>query len=185
MIILESERLLFRKHEPGDLEAYCAMEADPEVRRYVGGAPRMRKDAERKFRDTHLKRASARLALRATIFKPDGRYIGYCGLFPNFGRRGPVAGEAVLAFYLAREYWGRGLATEAGRAFIQFGFDRLHLNRIVATVQVGNAASLRVLEKLGFTLIGTERGRRSFHKFELVNRRGAAEPDLQIDGECS
>jgi RimJ/RimL family protein N-acetyltransferase len=96
-----------------------------------------------------------------------------------------VAGEAALAFYLAREYWGRGLATEAGRAFIQFGFDRLRLNRIVATVQVGNAASLRVLEKLGFTLIGTERGPRSFHKFELVNRPCAADPDLQIDGECS
>ena len=40
MIVLETERLLFRDHEPGDLELYCAMEADPEVRRYVGGAPR-------------------------------------------------------------------------------------------------------------------------------------------------
>jgi RimJ/RimL family protein N-acetyltransferase len=55
MIILESERLLFREQERGDLEAYCAMEADPEVRRYVGGTPRTRKDAERKFRDAHLK----------------------------------------------------------------------------------------------------------------------------------
>jgi len=174
MMILESERLLFRKHEPVDLEAYCAMEADSEVRRYVGGAPRIRKDAERKFRDTHLKRASARLALRATIFKPEGRYIGYCGLFQNFGMRGPVKGEAALAFYLARDYWGRGLATEAGRAFIQFGFDRLRLNRIVATVQVGNAVSLRVLEKLGFALIGTESGPRSFHKFELRNLQAAA-----------
>lgn len=172
VIILESERLLFREHELGDLDAYCAMEADPEVRRYVGGAPRSRKDAERKFRDTHLKRTSARLALRATIFKPDGRYIGYSGLFPNFGRRGPVAGEATLAFYLAREYWGRGLATEAGRAFIQFGFGQLHLTRLVATVEVGNAASLRVLEKLGFALMGTESGTRSFHKFELANRVG-------------
>src|SRR5215469_2224853 len=36
MVVLESERLLFREHEPGDLDAYCAMEADPEVRRYVG-----------------------------------------------------------------------------------------------------------------------------------------------------
>ena len=40
MFTLESERLLFREHKPGDLDAYCAMEADPEVRRYVGGAPR-------------------------------------------------------------------------------------------------------------------------------------------------
>ena len=116
MIVLESERLLFREHEARDLDAYCAMEADPEVRRYVGGAPRSREEAERKFRSAHLKRAKARLALRATIFKADVRYIGYCGLFPNFGPRGAVAREATLAFYLAREYWGRGLATEGGLA---------------------------------------------------------------------
>ena len=169
LIVLESERLLFREHEPGDLEAYCAIEADAEVRRYVGGAPRTRKDAERKFRDVHLKSTSDRLALRATIFKPEGRYIGYCGLYPNFGPKGPAPGEAALAFYLAREYWGRGLASEAGHAFIEFGFTRLHLARIVATVQIDNGVSVRVMEKLGFSLVGTERGVRSFHNFELVN----------------
>jgi [ribosomal protein S5]-alanine N-acetyltransferase len=169
MVILESERLLFREHEAGDLDAYCAMEADPEVRRYVGGAPRMRKDAERKFRDTFLKRADARLALRATIFKPEGCYIGYCGLGPNFRPTGPRSNEAALGFYLARKYWGRGLATEAGRAFVNFGFDELHLARIVSAVEVGNAASLRVLEKLGFALVEKETGTRSFHHFELKN----------------
>jgi RimJ/RimL family protein N-acetyltransferase len=178
MIILESERLLFREHEPSDLDAYCAMEADPEVRRYVGGAPRMRSQAERKFREAHLKHASARLALRATIFKPEGRYIGYCGLYPNFRPGGALPGEAVLAFYLAREYWGRGLATEAGRAFVAYGFKELGLARIVASTQVGNAASIRVLEKLGFVLRETEQGARSFHKFELRNTETAARPPL-------
>jgi [ribosomal protein S5]-alanine N-acetyltransferase len=169
MIILESERLLFREHEPGDLDAYCAIEADPEVRRYVGGGSRSRQDAERKFRDTHLRRASDQLALRATIFKPENRYIGYCGLHPSFGLNGAGPGEAALAFYLAREYWGRGLATEAGRAFIKFGFTQLHLARIVAAVEVDNAASVRVMDKLGFLLVRTERGSRSFHHFELVD----------------
>jgi len=169
MSILESERLLFRQHELADLGAFCAMEADPEVRRYVGGAPRTREDAERKFRQVHLKRARSRLALRATIFKPEGCYIGYCGLYPNFMPGGAIANEAALGLYLAREFWGRGLATEAGRAFVSFGFHELRLARIVATVEAGNAASLRVLEKLGFARIGTESGPRCFHKFELSN----------------
>jgi len=169
MIILESERLLFREHEPDDVEAYCAIEADPEVRRYVGGTPRARKDAERKFRNAHLKNALARLALRATIFKPEDRYIGYCGLYPNFGPRGAISGEAALGLYLARQYWGRGLATEAGHAFIRFGFTHLHLTRIVATVEVGNVVSVHIMGKLGFTLLGTEKGVRSFHNFQLVN----------------
>jgi ribosomal-protein-alanine N-acetyltransferase len=168
MFLLESERLLFREHQRGDMEDYCALEADPEVRRYVGGAPRPHEAAVRKFRDTFLKNASRKLTLRATIFKADGRYIGYSGLYPNFRPGGSVPGEAVLAFCFAREYWGRGLATEAGCAFVNFGFGQLRLKRIVAVAEVGNAASIRVLEKLGFVCTETEAGVRSFYKFELL-----------------
>jgi RimJ/RimL family protein N-acetyltransferase len=82
------------------------MEADSEVRRYVGGIPQTRKDAERKFRDAHLKNASARLALRATIFRPEGRCIGDCGLYPNVGQMGTAPGHVAIAFYLTSEYWG-------------------------------------------------------------------------------
>ena len=128
MIILESARLIFREHEPTDLEAYCAMEADPEVRRYVGGAPRTREDAERKVRNVDLTPASDRLLRRATIFKPEGRYFGYCGLYPFFSPRGPAAGEATLCFCLSRDYWGRGLASEAARIFIRFGFSQCILD---------------------------------------------------------
>jgi [ribosomal protein S5]-alanine N-acetyltransferase len=168
MFLFESERLLFREHQPGDMEAYCALEADPEVRRYVGGAPRPHAVAVRKFRDTFLKNASRKLALRATIFKPEGRYIGYSGLYPNFRPGGSVPGEAVLAFCFAREYWDRGLATESGRAFTKHGFDQLRLERIVAIAEVGNVASIRVLEKLGFVQTAIEHGPRSFYKFELL-----------------
>jgi RimJ/RimL family protein N-acetyltransferase len=169
MTILESPRLLFREHEPRDLEPYCAMEMDPEVRRYVGGYPRAREDAERKFRDGPLQPVDNRLAMWATVLKPENRYIGRCGLYPHFGTNGIAPGEATLAFYIARDYWGRGLATEAGRAFVRFGFEELHLTRIVTTVQLGNDASVRVLEKLGFGLTATEVGPRSFLKFELVS----------------
>jgi ribosomal-protein-alanine N-acetyltransferase len=169
VIVLETERLLFRDHEPSDLDAYCEMEADPEVRRYVGGAPRPREEAERKFRNG-LNRPEERLLwMWATVYKPDRCYIGRCGVYPHFGPAGSIiAGEGSLAFYLARAYWGRGLATEAGRAFVNFGFKELDLSRIVTVVQVGNDASVRVLEKLGFRLTSTEKGEfRSFYHFEL------------------
>ena len=168
MFLLETERLLFREHRRGDLEDYCMLEADAEVRRYVGGSPRPREIAVRRFRERFLKNAARKLALRATIFKAEGRYIGYSGLYPNFRPGGSVPGEAVLAFCLAREYWGRGLATEAGRAFVDLGFEQLRLKRIVAVADVRNAASIRVLEKLGFVCTATENGARSFYKFELV-----------------
>lgn len=166
-MILESERLLFRPYELFDLDAYCALQSDPEVRRYVGGAPRPREVSEQKFRNG-LKKAGKSLSLRATIYKPEGVYIGQCGLYPNFRPGGSVPGEAMLSFLLAREYWGRGLATEAGRLFVAYGFEQLRLRCIRAVIQTGNAASARVLEKLGFRWTRREEGDRSFDHFELT-----------------
>lgn len=175
MIILESERLLFRPHEPGDIEAYCAMEQDPEVRRYVGGAPRTREAAEARFQgalqpgpDRVSDRVSNRLRMWATVLKADGSYIGRCGVYTHIQHETPIPGEGVLGFYLARPYWGQGFATEAGFAFIRFGFAELGLQKIVTTVQAENCASLRVLEKLGFNLIRIEQGPRTFHHFTLL-----------------
>lgn len=160
---------MFRDHEPADLDAYCAMEADPEVRRYVGGAPRPREEAEGRFRKGLGRRPDDRLAMWATVYKPEGAYIGRCGVYPHFGSHGPIPGEGSLAYYLARAYWGRGLATEAARAFVKFGFEELRLARIVTAVQAGNDASVRVLEKLGFSLVRTEEGElRKFLHFEIT-----------------
>jgi ribosomal-protein-alanine N-acetyltransferase len=146
------------------------MEADPEVRRYIGGAPRKRDAAERRFSQGLRRPMADRMAMWATIYKPEGRYIGRCGVYPHFGPDDTIIpGEGTLGFYLARAYWGRGLATEAGRAFVNFGFDELRLSRIVTAVEIGNDASVRVLEKLGFVLVRTEKGEfRSFYHFERL-----------------
>jgi [ribosomal protein S5]-alanine N-acetyltransferase len=175
VIVLESERLLFRSHVAADVDAFCAMEDDAEVRRYVGGSPRTREAAEQRFRERAMQPVEDRLAMWATVLKADGRYIGRCGLYPKFREEGRVAGEAVLGFYLAREFWGQGFASEAGRAFVEFGFDELKLERIVTAVQVENAASIRVLEKLGFVIASHEKvGPRSFYHFELSKPVGRA-----------
>ena len=168
MPLPETPRLLFRAHQPSDLDAYCALEADPDFRRYVGGKPRTRESAERRFRLTHLPNAGRDLALHATILKSKNRYVGYCGVYPHFGPRGPIPGEGTLAFYLAPDVWNQGLATEAGRAFLDHGFGPLGLKRIVASAETGNAASIRVLEKLGFTPTDVEHaGARTFQNFEI------------------
>lgn len=170
MIVLETERLRFRSHLPEDLDAFCEIEADPEVRRFVGGKPRTREAAERKFR-VHLSEHAGRLRLWAAVLKETGRYIGYCGVYPRFGHKGPIRGEGSLGFTLSRTYWNRGLATEAARAFVDFGFRDLGLRRIVASVQAGNLASTHILEKLGFRLWRLERlNGRCFYHLELLRR---------------
>jgi len=104
----------------------------------------------------------------ATVLKAEESYVGRCGLYPHLKGEDRVPEEAVLGLYLARAFWGRGLATEAGRAFVEFGFGVLGLKRIVTAVDVRNEASVRVLEKLGFVVERFEEGPRSFYHFELL-----------------
>ncbi len=93
-IILESERLIFRPHLITDLDDYCAMEMDINVRRYVGGYARTRENGEQRFPRDQLEKVSPdRLALWATVLKSNNGYIGRCGLYPHFGSDGtPIAG---------------------------------------------------------------------------------------------
>jgi RimJ/RimL family protein N-acetyltransferase len=164
---LETARLLFRDHELADLGPYCEMESDPVYRAPQPVHPR--EELERAFRNGPLRPKP--FGLLATVFRPDGRYIGRCGLYPFRNERDEIVpGEAFIAWYLARPYWGRGIATEAGAAWIAHGFETMGLRRIEAGANAANTASLRVIEKLGFRWIrsgGDEHVR--WHDFELWN----------------
>lgn len=74
-----------------------------------------------------------------------GRLIGTIG----FTSWNPRHGRAEIFYYIAREAWGKGIVTEAARAVVQFGLEKMELNRVEATVNLDNPASQRVMEKLG------------------------------------
>jgi RimJ/RimL family protein N-acetyltransferase len=148
------------------------MESDAEYRWPQKVHPR--EELERGFREHWLKHRP--MGMLATVYKPDGRYIGRVGLYPHRDDNGDVVpDEAVLGYYLARPYWNRGLATEAGAAFVQYGFENLGLRRIHAGMNALNEASIRVAEKLGFKRVrsgGNEETR--WHDFELLNPRATS-----------
>jgi RimJ/RimL family protein N-acetyltransferase len=87
----------------------------------------------------------------AVVERDTGEIVGHCGI--AFLEDGP---DVELGFCLARECWGRGYATEAGRAWLARGFE-LGFERIVAIVHPKNAASIRALEKIGFVPAGRSR----------------------------
>jgi ribosomal-protein-alanine N-acetyltransferase len=78
--------------------------------------------------------------------------IGWCGL-----QFLPETSEVEVGYLLSRAYWGRGLATEAASASLQWGFEELALERIVAIVHAANSRSQRVIEKLGMVSSGEAR----------------------------
>lgn len=81
--------------------------------------------------------------------------VGACGLVNWEAEHA----RAEVGFVLSREYWGRGLMSEAVRAILRFGFERMNLNRIEARCIAENAASARVMEKAGMVYEGTLRQR--------------------------
>ena len=111
MQILETDRLVLRHLERGDLDDLYALYADPEIRRYFPDGTLTREETLEElewFTDGHPEHPQ--LGLWATIHKPSGRFIGRCGLLPWTIEGRP---EVEVAYLLAQAYWGQGLATEA------------------------------------------------------------------------
>lgn len=142
-----TERLQLRRFQAGDAEAFAAINADPLVVRYLGGK------LDRAASDKLLARIMAHwdehgFGPWAAELRDDGRMIGFVGLsIPRFL---PAVLPAVEAGWrLASDVWGRGLATEGGRAGIAWGFGGLGLDRIISIIDPENIASVRVAEKLG------------------------------------
>ena len=145
-----TERLVLRPWRAADAEPFAALNADPEVRRFVGdGRPltRAESDAELESITAHWDRHGFGLWCAAARVEPD-RALGFVGLaIPSFL---PAVLPAVeVGWRLARPVWGRGLATEGARAALAEAFGPLALARVIAIVYPANVASLRVAAKLG------------------------------------
>jgi RimJ/RimL family protein N-acetyltransferase len=105
------------------------------------------------FIATHAPRwAAGEDAVFAMALAETDETIGVISLQVN-----PVGNLAVLGYWLGHAYWNNGYTTEAARAVIDFGFERMGLNRIEATYLMRNPASGRVMEKAGMTLEGVMR----------------------------
>jgi len=146
-IILETKRLVLRRQVLQDLDALWGLYCDPEITRYIPDAPRSREEAKEEL-EWHMNGHPRfpELGLWATIHKEMGKFIGRCGLLPwTIDERQ----EVEVAYTIARDYWGQGLATEAAQAILNYGFEHLILSRLVSLIDAENIASQKVAEKIG------------------------------------
>jgi RimJ/RimL family protein N-acetyltransferase len=149
MKILETRRLILRRLEPEDLDSLFALYRDPEVRQYFPeGTLTYGETKEELDWFLHGHPQHPELGLWATIHKETGRFIGRCGLLPWTIDRQP---EVEVAYLLAKEYWGQGLATEAAKAILEYGFSILRLPRLVCLIDRENIASIKVATKIGMS----------------------------------
>ncbi len=144
-IILETPRLRLREFTLDDVDGMYAINCDPEVIRYTGeDGPLPRKEIARRISEDVLgdyrKYGYGRWAV---IYKPDGQLIGFAGL-----KYLEEMEEVDLGYRFARAYWGKGLATEAAQAVLDYGFRHLDMSRIIGMAMPANKAWFRVLEKI-------------------------------------
>lgn len=106
--------------------------------------PYTRADAER-----WIEFASREQPMRNFAIEVNGAAVGAAGLHRKFD---VYRLTAEIGYWLGEEFWGRGIATEAVKALSTYAFDRFELVRLTASVFEGNIASMRVLEKAGYTM---------------------------------
>ncbi|MFQ5957756.1 MAG: GNAT family N-acetyltransferase [Alphaproteobacteria bacterium] len=141
---LFTNRLRLRGLRAADAPHLAAMSADPEVMRYVGSGVRTYENALAEAQRLVAEERDDGLGLWAIEERSTGDFHGRVGLLPL-----DDSDEIEVAYRLPRTSWGRGIATEAAGCLIVYGFDDLGLDEIVAVTSPDNAASRRVLEKLG------------------------------------
>lgn len=144
-----TDRLLLRPIAVDDVDAFARIFADPEVLRFVGDGTTASREETAEWTERSIARnTNEGFDRRSVVLRETGHVIGWCGIavWDIEGRT-----ERELGYVLAREHWGRGLATEAAMAMRDHALGALGLRRLIALVAQGNAASERVAGKLGFT----------------------------------
>jgi RimJ/RimL family protein N-acetyltransferase len=141
---VETERLHLRQFRADDTDAYERIHSDPEVLRYIGGAPVGPFESWRSMA-MHAGHWQLRgYGLWAVELKATGELIGRAGMWFPQGWPEPEAGWTI-----GREHWNKGYATEAGGEGLRHAFDELGLQHVISLIHPQNSQSIRVAEKLG------------------------------------
>ncbi|MCX2720486.1 GNAT family N-acetyltransferase [Lentiprolixibacter aurantiacus] len=144
-MILQTERLILREMLPSDETNMLRLHSHPQVQQYTGDTIITTLEGiHGKIEEKIAEYKKYGYGRWVAILREEMEFIGWAGLsyLPEFD-------EIDLGYRFLPEFWGRGLATEASRAILKYGFEELKLNRIIAMALPDNEASIRVMQKAG------------------------------------
>ncbi len=164
---LETTRLLMKPLKEDDFDKVYQLQSNPDVMRYIGsGKPRTKEHIQRLFQLLLDHQKKHRFTLCPTYEKKSGAFIGFSGLIHlALDDSNP---DIEVGYWLLPEFWGKGYATEAVKAWSQWAFDHLSIDVLVGVTQPKHIDSQRVLEKSGFCNRGISQYRdQEIFRFEL------------------
>ncbi len=144
MHILETERLFLRELNPDDAQSFFDLNSDPEVIKFTGDKAFASVNEAHDFLNNYDHYKKYGFGRWAVINKNDTSFLGWCGL-----KYTPDKQENDIGFRFFKKYWNKGYATEAAKACLNMGFEKLSLECIVGRAMKENNASIKVLEKIG------------------------------------
>ncbi len=147
--MLETDRLILRPLDEKDVDAIYAMRSDADVMRFIR-EPQNRQESANWVELVSSRWENEQIGFCAILEKPSEKFVGWCGIW-----RLKETAELEIGYAVAKELWGNGLATEAALCFLNYAFKKLKPERVVAVARPDNAASRRVMEKLGMNFVGT------------------------------
>ncbi|RIH91060.1 GNAT family N-acetyltransferase [Meiothermus granaticius] len=149
--ILKTERLILRGHRRDDFEAFAEIYADPDVTRFIGGKSATREESWKRLLMIAGFWQVLGFGTWAVELRDESRYVGYVG-FGDIRREidPPLDGMPEGAWVLSSEVHGRGVATEAVRAALEWIDRHYHGNTTTCIIDPENAASIRLAEKVGY-----------------------------------
>jgi [ribosomal protein S5]-alanine N-acetyltransferase len=151
---IETTRLILRDFSYDDIDDFFEMDSDPEVHKYLGQKPIQSKEETIKsiefVQQQYINNNIGRWTIRD---KKTNAYIGWAGL--KF-ITSPINGYKNfydIGYRLSKKQWGKGFATEAAKAALEYGFDVMRLTEIHGTAHVENIASQTILQKIGLEYV--------------------------------
>ena len=151
---IETERLILRELQVGDLQAWFEMDSNPEVHKYLGNQPvKSIAQIEKAFQSIQQQYAENGIGRWATIEKKTGEFIGWSGLKFRTDEENNHINFYDVGYRLDKKYWGKGYATESCKAALEYGFTNLNTKEIIGAAHEENKSSRRVLEKCGLKFV--------------------------------
>lgn len=151
---IETERILLRRFNADDVPLIFKLDSNPIVHRYLGNKPLKTMSEAETVIDLILSQYHKfGIGRWAMIEKSTGNFIGWNGLKFVTEQINGRSNYYDLGYRLIPGYWGKGFATEGALASVSYAKEELKLNELYAAAHVDNAASNRIIQKLGFDML--------------------------------